>query len=136
MRRACVSRPSFSWRAALGVLSLRVTAGERIAVVAEPPNTVAEFEAGHLEDSRALFTRAHSTQPNARTLRGLGIAEFELRKYVESARAPILTGTGFAANAPGAARVIAGRVWASQESQLRAPGGRAVQLTMLASGCF
>ena len=43
---------------------------------------VLEFAAGHFEESRALFARAHALFPNARTLRGLGMAEFELRNYV------------------------------------------------------
>lgn len=47
---------------------------------------VAEYEAGHFPESRALFERAHDVMPNARTLRGLGMVEFELRNYESSAR--------------------------------------------------
>jgi hypothetical protein len=47
---------------------------------------VREFEAGHFEESRALFTRAHAHYPNARTLRGLGMVEYELRNYPEAIR--------------------------------------------------
>jgi hypothetical protein len=47
---------------------------------------VSEYEAGHFPESRALFQRAHSLMPNARTLRGLGMVEFELRSYGASVR--------------------------------------------------
>jgi hypothetical protein len=42
---------------------------------------LAEFDRGHFAESRALFLRAHALKPSARTLRGLGIASFELREY-------------------------------------------------------
>lgn len=42
---------------------------------------LAEFDAGHFEEARALFLHAHSLNPSARTLRGLGLASFELRAY-------------------------------------------------------
>jgi tetratricopeptide (TPR) repeat protein len=47
---------------------------------------VREFAANNYEESRALFNRAHGLYPNARTYRGLGFAEFELRHYDESVR--------------------------------------------------
>ena len=47
---------------------------------------VTEHRAGHFGEARALFTRAHNLYPNARTLKGLGMAEFELRNYRESAQ--------------------------------------------------
>jgi hypothetical protein len=40
-----------------------------------------EYEAHNFAEARALFLRAHEQFPNARTLRGLGIMEFELRNY-------------------------------------------------------
>jgi hypothetical protein len=43
---------------------------------------IAEFTARRFEEARTLFARAHGIFPNARTLRGLGLAEFELRDYV------------------------------------------------------
>jgi hypothetical protein len=43
---------------------------------------VAEYDAGHFEEARSLFRRAHGVQPNARTFRGVGMASFELRDYV------------------------------------------------------
>ncbi len=45
---------------------------------------VQEFELRNFEEARALFERAHALYPNARTERGIGLAAYELRKYVES----------------------------------------------------
>lgn len=44
-------------------------------------SAVVEHEAGHFAESRSLFEKAHALYPNARTFRGLGMAEFELRNY-------------------------------------------------------
>ncbi|HEX6241775.1 MAG TPA: PEGA domain-containing protein [Polyangiales bacterium] len=44
-----------------------------------------EVALGNYEEAREQFARAHALFPNARTLRGLGIAEFELRHYVVGA---------------------------------------------------
>jgi hypothetical protein len=45
---------------------------------------ISEFSARNFEEARALFLQAHAQYPNARTLRALGMVEFELRNYVES----------------------------------------------------
>ncbi len=45
---------------------------------------VREYAENHFEEARALFYRAHAAQPTARTHRGIGITEFELRNYGES----------------------------------------------------
>jgi tetratricopeptide (TPR) repeat protein len=42
---------------------------------------LAEFDRGNAAEARALFMRAHALNPSARTLRGLGLASFELRDY-------------------------------------------------------
>ena len=47
---------------------------------------VAEFNAGHWAEAHALFARAYGQQPNARAARGLGLAAYELRHYVEAVR--------------------------------------------------
>jgi tetratricopeptide (TPR) repeat protein len=47
---------------------------------------VAEYDAHRYEEARALFRRAHEISPNARTLRGIGMASFELREYIEALR--------------------------------------------------
>lgn len=48
---------------------------------------VSEYDARRYEEARALFRRANDLSPNARTLRGIGMASFELREYVEALRA-------------------------------------------------
>jgi len=55
--------------------------------VAATMDAVAEYEAGHYQEARALFRQAHEKSPTARTLRGIGMASFELRDYVEATRA-------------------------------------------------
>ncbi len=42
---------------------------------------LAEFDGHRYAEARALFVRAHALYPNARTLRGLGVVEFELQHY-------------------------------------------------------
>ena len=50
-------------------------------------DAVAEYDAGRYEEARALFRLAHEKSPTARTLRGIGMASFEMRDYVEATRA-------------------------------------------------
>lgn len=45
---------------------------------------VEEFSAGRWAEARALFQKAHGLSPNARTFRGLGMANFELREYIDA----------------------------------------------------
>jgi hypothetical protein len=47
---------------------------------------VGEYDSGHFEEARSLFRRAHEMNPSARTLRGIGMASFELRDYVVAVR--------------------------------------------------
>jgi len=47
-------------------------------------SALAEFDAGNFPEARALFSTAHELYPNARTYRGLGFVEFELRNYVDA----------------------------------------------------
>ncbi len=75
---------------ALPAISLAQASG---AGVGEPPGyrqaisaAVDEYEAKNYAESREHFRRAHELFPNARTLRGLGLAEYELRNYPESVR--------------------------------------------------
>ena len=44
-----------------------------------------EFRVGNWPESIRLFELAHEANPNARTLRGLGLAHFENRSYVKAA---------------------------------------------------
>jgi hypothetical protein len=53
-------------------------AGYRSAI----DEAISEFAAHRFDEARTLFLRAHGIFPNARTLRGLGLADFELRDYV------------------------------------------------------
>lgn len=87
-----------SWLCALvlaGVVSSAAAQGPAPApaVQGDPPGyrelvdeAVAEHRAGHFGEARGLFARAHNLYPNARTLKGMGMAEFELRNYRESAQ--------------------------------------------------
>lgn len=43
-----------------------------------------EYNLQHFDEARSLFERAHAIDPNARTLRGLGMVEFERRQYVRA----------------------------------------------------
>jgi len=45
---------------------------------------IAEYDLGHFPEARALFFKAYELDANARVLRCLGMAEFELRNYRES----------------------------------------------------
>jgi tetratricopeptide (TPR) repeat protein len=45
---------------------------------------VDEHERGNFAEAREHFREAHALEPSARTLRGLGMVEFELRNYGES----------------------------------------------------
>jgi hypothetical protein len=58
---------------------------------AEPPeyrhlidDALDEYEARNFAEARALFMRAHAIMPSARTSRGLGMVEFELKSYRDS----------------------------------------------------
>jgi hypothetical protein len=55
-------------------------AGYRTAI----DSAIGEYEAGRFSEARALFEAAHNVFPNARALRGMGMAEFELRNYPAS----------------------------------------------------
>ncbi|MDB4986995.1 MAG: hypothetical protein JWN04_2173 [Myxococcaceae bacterium] len=45
-----------------------------------------EYDADHFPEARALFFRAHALYPSARAERSIGMLEFELRNYRDSAR--------------------------------------------------
>jgi hypothetical protein len=68
-----------------------VAADVRAQQPVEPPEyrgvvreALSEYQARNFNEARALFNEAHQLYPNARTLRGLGMAAFELRSYRES----------------------------------------------------
>lgn len=45
---------------------------------------IQEYDAGNFHEARTLLRRAHELFPSARTLRALGMVEFELKNYVTS----------------------------------------------------
>jgi tetratricopeptide (TPR) repeat protein len=45
---------------------------------------VEEFDLSHYTEAREQFVHAHAVFPNARSLRGLGLCDFELRRYVDA----------------------------------------------------
>lgn len=45
---------------------------------------IREYSMRNYAEARSLFTRAYAMHPNARVMRGLGMAEFELRNYIAS----------------------------------------------------
>jgi hypothetical protein len=78
---------------ALGATSLGLAQSAAAGMRVEPPGYreavargVEEYTHRNFTESREQFARAHALFPNARTLRGLGIAEYELRNYSESVR--------------------------------------------------
>ena len=44
-------------------------------------SAISEFNEGRWEEARALFREANEMYPNARSLRGIGMASFEMREY-------------------------------------------------------
>ncbi len=60
--------------------------GETTQYRAMLEEAVSEYDAHRYEEARALFRRANEISPNARTLRGIGMASFELREYIEALR--------------------------------------------------
>jgi hypothetical protein len=71
----------------------RAVAGDAKSDAKEDPkyhdtlrDALAEYDAHHFEEARILFRRAHDLNPNARTLRSIGMASFELRDYVTAVR--------------------------------------------------
>ena len=78
------------WVCALSVLSSNAAAED----VTDPKleaeyqqligDALDEYERGSWEEAAALFRRAHELVPSARTLRGMGLATYEARRYAES----------------------------------------------------
>lgn len=85
-------RPLCLCALALAFAQPRVVAQvDESAALGEPPGyaqlideAIREYRARHFEEARALFARAHELYPNARALRGMGMADFELREYVDA----------------------------------------------------
>jgi hypothetical protein len=78
------------------VLACLLAAGSPLPVEAQPEQkdseyarvvaaAVAEFQRGRFVEARALFETAHRLEPSARTLRGLGFADFASERYALAA---------------------------------------------------
>lgn len=76
----------FSLGLGFACLPSAVRAQERMEYRALIEEAMREWEAGHWDESRGLFRAAHALEPNARTLRGIGMASFEMRDYPEAYR--------------------------------------------------
>jgi tetratricopeptide (TPR) repeat protein len=102
-RAQSVLRPSFKQHCLglLGCLLLALSgvAGARaesvdMAVQSDEPaayrdridEALREFSVQNYEEARSLFLQAHALMPSARTLRALGLCEYELRNYGESVK--------------------------------------------------
>jgi tetratricopeptide (TPR) repeat protein len=72
----------------LGLLDMATPVRSQVPPVAGYRDLVAEatreFSAGNFEEARTLFEQAHAAKPSARTLRGLGLTAYELRRYVQA----------------------------------------------------
>ncbi|HEX6239538.1 MAG TPA: hypothetical protein VFZ61_01540, partial [Polyangiales bacterium] len=69
----------------LAIVSIAASATAQSAAKSGPPGyadaieqALSELEAANYPEAREEFQRAHAIYPNARTLRGLGMVEFEL----------------------------------------------------------
>ena len=80
----------FLARAALAALLFTISGVHSVSAVSAQEDdayrelvheAVQEHAAGRFAEARALFRRAHQRSPNARTLRGIGMTNFELRQY-------------------------------------------------------
>jgi hypothetical protein len=77
---------------ALRVMLMLMAAVESATVRAEEPylalieHGIEEYKLSHWVEAKSYFERAHALQPNARTLRGLGLVSFELRQYVPAVK--------------------------------------------------
>ena len=91
--RAIEGFPKVVFALAVSAAVLAWLASAGAAVAQEPADSeygrliqegLVEFEVGNWSEAMALFTDAHRVEPNARTLRAIGMTLFELRRYVEA----------------------------------------------------
>ena len=64
----------------------RATRPKRTTIAARFRKRCGSISSGNWNEAFALFEAAHALQPNARTLRGMGITLYENRRYVEATR--------------------------------------------------
>jgi hypothetical protein len=71
-------------RAQAGAAEARASAQDDAAYKELIEQALSEFKHKNWPEARVLFTRAHELNPNARTLRGMGIVSFEMRDYLNA----------------------------------------------------
>jgi tetratricopeptide (TPR) repeat protein len=71
----------------IAAASPRVHAQEQDEYQALIQSAISEMDQGQYMEALGLFRRAHELRPSARTLRGIGMAQFELRDYAGSIHA-------------------------------------------------
>jgi hypothetical protein len=67
---------------ALVASSTRTASAEDASYSGLIDDAMHEYELGNYAEARSLFGQAHGAQPSARTLRALGICDYELKHYV------------------------------------------------------
>jgi tetratricopeptide (TPR) repeat protein len=84
--------PDWLTSTAVALVFVLVGAGTSLAQGADPPGysdaikqALEELDANNLPEALAEFRRAHEIFPNARSLRGMGMVEFDLRDYEHAA---------------------------------------------------
>src|ERR1700712_4416933 len=76
-----------AWMLGAMLIAMRVSADDgapRAQYDALLEDGASEFAAGNWGEARWLFRQAHNQSPNAETSRGLGMCDFELRRYVQA----------------------------------------------------
>lgn len=81
----CVALPSAAATRARADEAPSQQGGTFLAYESYVEAALREYRGHRFPEARSLFAKAHAAYPNARTLRGLAMVEFELRNYVESA---------------------------------------------------
>jgi hypothetical protein len=79
-----VSGPLWQVRADTVDMAVAVRSDEPAEYRARIDEALREFSVQNYEEARSLFLQAHALMPGARTLRALGLCEYELRNYGET----------------------------------------------------
>jgi len=81
---ALACEPSAAHAQAAAVEARASAQGDDAAYKELIEQALSEFKHKNWPEARVLFMRAHELNPNARTLRGMGIVSFEMRDYVNA----------------------------------------------------
>lgn len=92
-RARSLRMPPGGWWCVLALVGLCGAQSIALAEASVPPGyqeavnqALSELEANNLPEALTEFRRAHALYPNARSLRGMGMVEFDLRDYRTSAK--------------------------------------------------